>query len=72
MTDQPTDGCPTCQVCGGLIHGKPYYWNDDRRLPIHANMQRCKSTDPQLFADFMNRNREYINGRGEPVLLGAE
>lgn len=72
MGQQPTDGCPTCQVCGGLIHGKPYYWNDDRRLPLHARGRLCGSTDPQLFADFVNRNIEYINGRAEPVLLEAK
>ena len=63
------DGHPTCQICGGLIYSTIYYWDDDRRLPMHNNMQHCKSTNPQLFADFMNRNVEYINGRGEPVLL---
>lgn len=66
---QPTDGQPTCQICGGLIYSTIYYWNADRRLAMHADMRHCQSTDPQLFADFMNRNREYINRRGEPVLL---
>ena len=70
MGQQPTDGCPTCQVCGGLIHSTVYYWNDDQRLPMHADMRHCKSTDPQLFANFMNRNVDYINQRAEPVLLG--
>ncbi len=63
------DGCPTCQICGGPIHSTIYYWNDDQRLPMHANMKQCKSLDPQLFADFMTRNKDFINGRGEPVLL---
>ncbi len=65
------DGHPTCQICGGLIHSTVYHWNDDRRLPMHADMRHCQSLDPQLFADFMNRNREYLNERGEPVLFGA-
>ena len=65
----PNNTQPTCQICGGEIKGKPYHWNDDPRLPMHPNMTRCQSLDPQLFADFMNRNVEYINRRGEPVLL---
>lgn len=69
MMGQLTDEHPTCQICGGVIHSTIYYWNDDRRLPMHGNMRHCKSTDPQLFANFMNRNVEYINRRAEPVLI---
>ncbi|KKN60404.1 hypothetical protein LCGC14_0532380 [marine sediment metagenome] len=60
---------PTCQICGGLIKGKPYYWDDNSLLPMHANMTRCQGNGNVLFVAFMNRNVEYINRRGEPVLL---
>lgn len=70
MSAPQTDGCPTCQVCGSLIHRRPYYWNDDPRLPMHPDMRQCRGPNPnEAFAGFMNRNVDYINGRGEPVLL---
>ena len=63
-------GTPTCQICGGLIQGQPYYWDGNPRLPMHQDMTQCQEPNPQAFCDFMNRNVDYINGRGEPVLLG--
>jgi len=42
---------------------------------MHKEMTGCmKAGSPdvnQAFADFMNRNIEFINRRGEPVLLEA-
>ena len=67
-----TDGCPTCQICGGPIHGKPYYWDNDHRLPMHQDMTQCRNPSLLQFATFMNRNVDYINGWSEPVLLGEE
>lgn len=61
-----------CELCGGLIKGKPYYWDGNPLLPTHPNVTRCESANPQQFADFMNRNVEYINGRGPPVLLDTQ
>jgi len=62
-----------CQVCGQSIAGnKVYLWNNDERLPCHPDLWRCGDRSPQLFADFLNRNRDYINGRGEPSLLNEE
>lgn len=70
MGRQPkTDGCPTCQICGGSIHNKPYYWDDNPSLPMHKNMRQCQGDSNVAFAGFMNRNADYLNGRGEPVLL---
>ena len=64
-----------CQICGHPITGRTYHWDDDPRLPMHKEMTGCmKAGSPdvnQAFADFMNRNIEFINRRGEPVLLEA-
>jgi len=59
---------PMCQICGGLILGKPYYWGDNPVLPMHKNMTLCQGESTIAFAAFMNRNVDYINGWGEPVL----
>ena len=55
-----------CQVCGKIVK-KPYYWNDNPKIPIHKNLKLCG--DQQLFADFLNRNIEYVNRRGPFVPL---
>ena len=59
-----------CQICAGTVN-RPYYWNDDPRLPMHKDTRQCTDSNPQRFADFLNRNVEYINGRGEPALLAT-
>lgn len=64
-----TDGCPTCQICGGLVHGQPYLWDDNPALPMHKDMTQCQGDGNLAFVGFMNRNVEYINRRGPPVLL---
>ncbi len=70
MSRQQTDGRLMCQICGGLIHhGQPYYWDDNPKLPMHKDMTLCQGNSNIAFALFMNRNADYINGRGEPVLL---
>lgn len=59
-----------CQVCGQEIKGTPYYWDDDQRLPMHRNLRQCGPGGTQGFADFLNRNVEYVNRRGPPVRIG--
>jgi hypothetical protein len=66
-----------CQACGHKIKEQPYYWDGDPRLPLHANLSKCGPVvnglpGAQAFADFLNRNAEYINRRGPPVLLEVE
>lgn len=62
---------PICQICGHEITGKAYYWDDDPRLSTHPKMTQCKADNvSQAFCDFMNRNVEYLNRRGEPILIG--
>jgi len=59
-----------CQCCGKEIKGKPYLWDDDPRLPLHKSLTTCG--DGQLFVDFMNRNMDFINKKGEPVLIAGK
>lgn len=61
-----------CQICGYEIKGKPYFWDDNPQLPMHRDMTKCGDRDPALFCDFMNRNIDFINRRGEPVLIEAK
>lgn len=72
MGRQPTtDGCPTCQICGGLIHTTPHYWDDNPLLPMHRDIRHCQGNGTLLFSAFLGRNIDYIMGRGEPVLREA-
>ncbi len=59
---------PTCQLCGGLIDGEVYRWNDDDRLTMHSRTTSCRGYGVGM-AGFLNRNDAYLNGQGEPVLL---
>jgi hypothetical protein len=66
-----------CQACGQEIKGKPYLWNGDPRLTLHADLRECGPVvnglaGAQSMADFFSRNAAYLNGRGEPVLIGEE
>jgi len=64
-----------CQACGQEVKGHVYYWKGDSRLPMHADLRQCGPVvnglaGAQAFVEFLNRNVEYINGRGPPVLIG--
>jgi hypothetical protein len=72
MGRQQTDGCPTCQVCGGLIYSKPYLWDGNPLLPMHRDFRQCQGRGDLAFTSFLGRNAAYLNGQGEPVLLPTE
>lgn len=58
-----------CQVCGKPITGKPYYWNNDGRLPMHPSLSLYGPEALQALAEYMNRNKAYINGSDQVVLI---
>ena len=62
-----TNEQPICQLCGGLIEGEVYHWNDDDRLPMHRYTTHCLDNGTYGMAGFMKRNASYLIGNGEPV-----
>ncbi len=66
-----TNELPICQLCGGPIKGEVYHWNDDERLTMHRGTTTCHDNGLFDMAGFLNRNANYLNGQGEPVLRKA-
>lgn len=64
-----TQEAPICQICGKPIQRKLYLWDDDPRLPVHSNQSDCGGLE--AFCAFLNRNKNYINRQGPPVLREA-
>lgn len=65
------DERPTCQLCGGPIDGEVYHWNKDDRLTMHRDTVQCLDNGTFGMVDFLNRNADYFNRHGEPVLRKA-
>lgn len=65
------DERPICQLCGGPIDGEVYHWNDNILLTMHRYNTACLDSGTFGMAGFLNRNADYLNGRGEPVLRKA-